>query len=370
MKKAVCLIVCLLTGVCFPFVCASADSATSSVVINGDTGEVLYSKREDMKLANASTTKIMTALILCELYNDPSKKVRVSEQAVGVEGSSMGLKAGEEVSVSDLLHGIMLSSGNDAANAAAIFAGGSLSAFVALMNEKAKRLGLNNTHYETPSGLDGKTHYTTALDLALLARAALQNELFASVCAKKHYVTETGEKRYLKNHNKLLFMYDDVIGVKTGYTKKAGRCLVSAAKSGDKFVIAVTLNDKNDWADHRELIDTGYSLLGENKRITDFGSVSIPIASGGREEIDIPQYRYYSRGNIKITARVNLPNMLYLPVKSGETLGTVEYISEYRTVKRVSIISQRDIPLEKQSGKKLLLTLYKLILTGSLRTKI
>ena len=230
LKRIVCVV---LAALLFPFVHTNAEmtSAKAAVLINGDTGEIIYSYNENEKLPMASTTKIMTALILCETA-DLSEEITVTADMLKVEGSSMGLLAGDRVTYHDLLYGMMLASGNDAANVTAISIAGSVEKFAKMMNRRAEELGLKNTHFVTPSGLDADGHYTTAYDLALLAAFALKNEDFAKAASSKSAVLNYGNppyRRTLTNHNKLLSSFEGAVGVKTGFTKKSGRCLVSAA---------------------------------------------------------------------------------------------------------------------------------------------
>lgn len=198
------------------------------------SGRVLYEKNASDRSLIASTTKIMTALVVCEHCN-LSDRVKIPPEAVGIEGSSMYLQEGEILTVQDLLYGLMLHSGNDAAVALAVYCGGTEPDFVTMMNEKAERLGLENTRFANPNGLDHDGNYSTALDLARLSVYALQNEAFLHTVSCK---TVTVGSRTLRNHNKLLFTYDGAIGVKTGYTKAAGRILVSAAERDGRRLVA------------------------------------------------------------------------------------------------------------------------------------
>ena len=324
-------------------------SAKSAVVINGDTGEVLYSKDADIRMPMASTTKIMTALLLCE-YGNLETQITVTEDMVKVEGTSMGLLAGDKVTLLDLLYGMLLCSGNDAANAIAISVAGSVSDFVGMMNAKAKELNLINTSFETPSGLDGENHYTTALELALITKKAFEYDEFSGAVASKSATLCYGNPPYnrtLSNHNKLLKMYDDVIGVKTGFTKKSGRCLVSASKKDGKFIIAVTLNDKNDWADHRELLDIGLSSVSLNN-IEPYEN-SLNVINGQK-----PSAYILSKGTVissksgaDIKTETYLPMFLYAPVKNGETVGYRLIFSDGNKAERQKIKSSQDIKLKK-----------------------
>ena len=230
---------------------APSVSAAKAVLLDASSGRVLYEKDACDRSLIASTTKIMTALVVCERCN-LADRVKIPAEAVGIEGSSLYLKEGEVLTVQDLLYGLMLHSGNDAAVALAIYCGGTEADFVAMMNEKASRLGLGDTHYANPNGLDHDGNYSTALDLARLAAYALENEDFLRTVSCK---TVTIGNRSLRNHNRLLFSYDGAIGVKTGYTKAAGRILVSAAERDGRRLVAVTINAPNDWNDHTALLD-------------------------------------------------------------------------------------------------------------------
>lgn len=246
--------------------------------MDGDTGEILYALHANERSLIASTTKIMTALVVIE-HCDLKMEYTVPPEATGIEGSSMYLKAGEVLTVSDLLYGLMLHSGNDAAVALALACSDSVGEFVALMNIKAQELGLENTHFENPNGLDGENHYSTAYDLAKLTQCALRNEAFKKIVSTKSI--RIGE-RCLTNHNKLLWRVEGAIGVKTGYTRAAGRILVSAAERSGRQLIAVTICDGNDWQDHGTLYDYGFGQY-EEKTLIEAGEkiAKIPLLSGG-----------------------------------------------------------------------------------------
>ncbi|MCQ2418879.1 MAG: D-alanyl-D-alanine carboxypeptidase [Clostridia bacterium] len=235
---------------------APSVSASSAILYDSTAGKVIWEHRSEESALIASTTKIMTAFLVVQLC-PMETMVTVPREAVGTEGSSAYLRAGERLSVRDLLLGLMLSSGNDAAIALAKYTCGSVEDFVRLMNWEAAKLGLENTRFANPNGLDDENNYSTALDLAKLTAAALQNERFAEIVVTKQ--AQIGGGRRLKNHNKLLWQYDGCIGVKTGFTKAAGRILVSAAKRDGRTLIAVTINDGNDWADHKALYDYGFA---------------------------------------------------------------------------------------------------------------
>ncbi len=236
-----------------------AISAKSAVLIDGASGRVLYEKNAYEKLPMASTTKIMTGLLACESKKMKST-VTVSAVASGTEGSSLWLKVGEKQTLENLTYGLMLKSGNDAAVAIAEYLGGNIDAFALLMNKRAREIGAVNTNFVNPHGLDADGHYTTAYDLALIAREAMKNDKFREIVSTKTYsIPMEGEKwdRALKNHNKLLWNYDGCNGIKTGFTKQCGRCLVSSAERNGRELICVTLNAPDDWKDHTYLLDYG-----------------------------------------------------------------------------------------------------------------
>ncbi|MBQ6937140.1 MAG: D-alanyl-D-alanine carboxypeptidase [Clostridia bacterium] len=238
-----------------------AISAKSAVLIDIQSGRVLYEHNAYEKLPMASTTKIMTGLLACE-SGKLKESVKASAFASGTEGSSLWLKIGEEQTLENLTYGLMLKSGNDAAVAIAEHLGGCTDAFALLMNKKAREIGAHNTNFENPHGLDSSGHYTTAYDLAIISREAMKNKKFREIVSTKTYsIPMEGEKwdRALKNHNKMLWRYDGCNGVKTGFTKKCGRCLVTSAKRDGKELVCVTLNAPSDWNDHTELLDFGFN---------------------------------------------------------------------------------------------------------------
>ena len=233
-------------------------SARSAVIIDAKSGAVLFEKNKDTRLPMASTTKIITALTVLESAN-VNDVITVSERAAAVEGSSIYLTAGEKISVRDLLYGLMLESGNDAAVCLAEGCFGSVDECVTKMNELCHREGLIDTHIQNPSGLDSESHYTTAYELARITALSMKNELFRSIVSTKNYATAGEKPRYFSNHNRLLKTFDGVIGVKTGYTSKSGRCLVTAFEKEGECYIAVTLHDPDDWNDHREMLTYAFS---------------------------------------------------------------------------------------------------------------
>lgn len=340
---------------------AISTSAKASILINADTGEVIYSQNQNEKLPMASTTKIMTALLLCEEGN-MEKGITVTPQMVKVEGTSMGLLGGDKVTYKALLYGMLLASGNDAANVTAYALGGTIDGFVNMMNQRAKELGLNNTHFETPSGLDGDEHYTTAEDLANLARVCMDNPLFKEAASTKAITLEYGNppyRRTLTNHNKLLKIFEGAAGVKTGFTKKAGRCLVSCAEREGKRVIAVTLKDPNDWEDHINLLNYGLEKVKTTvitPEKTDF-SISVISSQNQSVEVKIEEYTVSSLDTSGFSCEVNLPTFLYAPVKEGDVIGSVVYYKNRTQIARRDIKASQNI--EKNSPKKSFREKYK-----------
>ena len=353
MKKLFCIIISCLLLFNTVFVQAVSVSAVCAVLIDADTGKIIFSKNEQTRASMASTTKIMTALLLCE-NKDLNETLEITSEMVRVEGTSMGLKAGDTVTYNDLLYGMLLPSGNDAANATAIGISGSIENFVLLMNNKAKSLGLKNTNFQTPSGLDGEQHYTTALDLALITREALKNDAFAKACSTKNITLEYGGvKHTLTNHNRLLNMNSDVVGVKTGFTKKSGRCLVSAAKRNGITLIAVTLNDKDDWNDHNAMLDYGFSV-SKSKTVTfNEEKFLVPIVSGEEEYITLQsqEISFQCNEEINIEKKIYLEKFVYAPVTKGQKFGYIEYILGGKVIARKELTAQNGVEIEKPPTK-------------------
>ncbi len=353
MKKLSAIITALVLF-CHSFcVSAVSVSAKSAVLISGDTFEVIYEKNAHTRLSMASTTKIMTGLLICENKN-LDDKVTVTADMLRVEGSSMGLRDGDVLTYRDLLYGLMLLSGNDAANVAAISIGKSLEKFADMMNEKARKLGLEDTNFVTPSGLDSENHYTTAYDLACLTRYALLNEEFALAVSTYSANITYGNppvKRTLTNHNKLLKRIDGVIGVKTGFTKKSGRCLVSAYKKDGKFLIAVTLNAPSDWQDHKALIEYGVA----NTNVKEFyfdKQYTVLLKNAGITSVKfkVPNITLSCVNTDKITVTASFPNKLSAPIKKGEVLGVAFYKCGEKEICSEKITMQFNI--EKVENKR------------------
>ena len=302
-------------------------SAEMAVLMEAETGRVLYA---DQTAAMASTTKIMTALLTLEAAAADDTVVTITEEMVAVEGSSLGLRAGDQISLYNLAAGMLTVSGNDAARSAAIFLAGSEEEFAQRMNDRAEQLGMTNTHFVTASGLDAEEHYSTAEDMAKLAAEALKNEDFFHIASSPEYPVSfvSPEKTVrMANHNKLLGMLPGCVGVKTGYTKKAGRCLVSAAEREGVRLVCVTLNAPDDWNDHIALYESAFSSIQAMEIAPEQLPGFIDVV-GGYVHRTALVYERTPRvllfGEDDVTFRVTAPPFLYAPVPTGETVGTLE----------------------------------------------
>ena len=358
------LSLCLVGALCPVARAAGPEvSAQSAVVLTADTGTVLFEKDGHTPRPVASTTKIMTALLALEAAQEQGDPlVDITQEMVAVEGSSMGLQAGDSISLTGLAAGMLLASGNDAANAAALYLEGSLESFAARMNQRAAALGMEDTHFVTPSGLDGEDaqglgHLSTAYDMALLARAALEDQAFRQLCSSPSLAVEFAEpvKRVTyTNHNKLLAQYQGCVGVKTGFTKEAGRCLVSAAERDGALLIAVTLNAPNDWEDHAALLDYGFSqvepyqLAGGDVRLTVpvVGSpeevVSLRGSNGGEVTLPLGQ-------GAQVERVVRVPKFLYAPVEAGEQVGEICWYLEGQLLGSAPLTAAGAAPLQEKA---------------------
>lgn len=329
------LLTALLFG-CLPVsaepVSAPTVSAQSAVLMDARYGLVLSEKDADRRLPMASTTKIMTALTA--LANAaPETVIRTAPEAVGVEGSSVYLSAGEELTLEQLLYALLLQSANDAAAAIAVGVGGSIAEFADLMNAQAQRLGLTDTHFANPHGLDADGHYTTARELAVITREALSHPLIRKIVGTRRATIPQGENpdaRLLVNHNRLLRTYPDAIGVKTGFTKKSGRCLVSAAERNGVTLIAVTLNAPDDWRDHTAMLDYGFTRF-DTVDICRTGDAvcSVPVTGGTAEAVPMHAAESLTAalpiGHAPIRVTVEAPHFLYAPVPLDRQTGEAVY---------------------------------------------
>lgn len=334
-------------------------SASCAALMVAETGELIYGKNEHDRRSMASTTKIMTSLLAIEALT-PQRKITVSADMLNVEGTSMGLLPGDTVTLEGLVYGMLLQSGNDAANVTAITLGGSVENFVSMMNNRAAEIGMNDTHFETPSGLDSKEHYSTAYDMALLGCTAIKNPEFASVCSQKSAVVCYGNppyRRTLTNHNRLLRIYDDAVGIKTGFTKKSGRCLVSAAKRGGVTLVAVTLNAPDDWNDHSKMLEYGFSVVEHHEVDTDISAVLLNIVGGESEKVPLKlsrPLRYISRKGEAAQAeqKISLKKFEYAPIEENAVVGSVELMIDGKVVDRAEILTAAAVQARKVEPKE------------------
>ena len=320
-------------------------SAESAVVMIADTRQVVFEKNAHEKRGIASTTKIMSSIIALESRKSHLTTV-VKAEDIAVEGTSLGLKAGDKVSTITLVKGMLLSSGNDAANVTATFIAGSKESFAELMNEKAKSIGMLSTNFVNPSGLTESGHYSTAYDMALLGSYAIKNPVFSSVCSMKSCSISYGDRgsATLYNHNKFLNRFDGAFGIKTGFTKASGRCLVTAAQRKGVTLICVTLNAPDDWHDHEKLMNYVFSQIKTIKyevtppQIAVTGSSRLQISTDVSREIIIP----YIGEMPQITTSFYVPHFLYAGVEAGDVVGTACVISSGEEIYRIPLISKEN----------------------------
>jgi D-alanyl-D-alanine carboxypeptidase (penicillin-binding protein 5/6) len=326
-------------------------SARSAVLIDVETGQVLYNKHMHLKSFPASLTKVLTTIIALEEGN-PQELVKVSRRAAYQEGSSIYLQEGEKIKLLDLLYGVMLASGNDAAVAVAEHIAGSIEDFAVMMNAKAREMGALNSNFINPSGLPDPDHYSTAYDLAMIMRYALKNGIFREITATRNKTIPWADNdwgRGLRNHNKLLWQYDDITGGKTGYTRAAGRCLVASAKREGREVVAVVLNAPDDWLDVRRLLDYGleafkkvrlvaegepiYSLAWEN---SDKGKLDLLAAKA--LEVLIPEV-----GEVRLKKELYLKEDLKLPIREGQPLGLLCFRDEDKVLVETELLAAENL---------------------------
>ncbi len=359
MKRTACILLCAICIIVFlPLVVVAksemAVSATCAALFEPTTGQFLYEKQKERMAPMASTTKIMTAYVALK-YGNPRDVVTISPIACGIEGSSLYLKEGERFSLHDLLYGIMLQSANDASVAVAIHIAGSVEAFAALMNHEAQQMGATHTHFTNPHGLDDAMHYTTAEDLAYITAAALDIPLFREIVStRKHAISAVGDttKRVLYNHNKLLRLYDGAIGVKTGFTKRCGRCLVGAAEQEGLTLISVTLNAPDDWNDHARMLNFGfdrmesrllYSAEEYTVEIPSFNQPGRTVICTNPEPISIP----ILKSAPSPTPLLQLPHWVPTPQKSGTVVGSLSFPQEHAPSIEIPLVI-KEIQSEKR----------------------
>ena len=341
----------MLAAVLFFPVPAGAVSARKAYVLDGISGRVLYEKNATEQSLIASTTKIMTALVVCEQCN-VLDRMRIPKEAVGIEGSSMYLKEGEILTLQELLYGLMLSSGNDAAVALAIYCGGTVEGFAEMMNDKARILGLKDTHFENPNGLDSPGHYSTAKDLAVLAAYAMENPIFAKTVSTKS--VKIGD-RYLTNHNKLLWRIDGADGVKTGFTKAAGRILVSSAVRNDRRLIAVTIDAPDDWNDHAALLEEGFSRYRVQTVVTAGQQAGILEVLGGENHrvrvLAAEDFSYALAPEETAQLALPGPGFTYAPAVEGADAGYAYVLIQGKAVGKVPVVFGQTIEQTKTEEK-------------------
>jgi len=354
--------VVLIFAVCFSAAADSNDktgvsvSARCAVLYCANNNSVVFEKNAYKKMSMASTTKIMTSLIALENAQANDKEVAFTKEMIA-EGSSMYLKEGYRLRLSDLAVGMMTVSGNDAANAAAVSIAGSVDEFSKLMNEKAEQIGMNSTNFVTPSGLDDDNHYSTAYDMALLMNYALSNSSFAELTAKK-----TAEVTFIqpkdmtisyRNHNRLLSLYQYCTGGKTGFTKKSGRCLVTSAEKDGVCLIAVTLNAPDDWNDHINMYSYGFSRLTAVKNADKNFSFKADVVGGMTDTVEVRpaaavDYVKQTDSDDGISRRVIINSFLYAPLEKGQVVGRAEYYSEGKAVCTIPLITEKAVDYKEK----------------------
>ena len=328
----------LIISNCFNFngpktAVAEESFAKAMVLIEKNSGRVLNEKNKDEKLPMASTTKIMTALIACQNTTDFNQIVNINDAAVGIEGSSMYLKKGEKLSVKDLLFGLMLPSGNDAAMALAYHIGGSEENFVKMMNQKAKELNLKNTHFVNPHGLDAQGHYTSAYDLALISAEAMKNDMFRGIVATKNATipgSDEFQPRYLHNKNRCFKFLDGCTGVKTGFTDNAGRCFVCSAERDGMELIAVVLNCQPMFEECARLIENGFEkykmyclideyCIGDEIKVLDGEKDFVKTITKSKFSYPLTEEEY-----LQVNIVRNQPEFLEAEVEKDKVIGCLE----------------------------------------------
>lgn len=323
-------------------------SASSAVVLDSQSGTVLYEHNAYDERTMASTTKIMTCLIACESGRLDDTVTVSGEMLEGVEGSAIYIKSGDKITLRDLVKGAMLASGNDAANSIAVYLGKSVKGFAELMNIRADEIGMADTVFVTPSGLDEGNHHSTAYDMALLASTALKNKDFASICKMKTaQITVNGKKQTLYNHNKLLSYDESFIGVKTGFTEKSGRCLVSAYDYEGNTIISVTLSDPDDWDDHTALVEYAVKQY-KHKTTTDEFTISV-VGGASDSTVCTASYDVITLG--AVTVKAYYYPFIYAPVCAGDVVGREEIYSDNKLLMTVDITVRDGIKLWQTTTK-------------------
>ena len=344
-------------------------SAHSALLLDTVSGDTIFELNSRKRLPMASTTKIMTAIVALESGVDLNSIITVTKAMTGAEGSSMYLYVGERFVLLDLIYALMLNSANDSAEAIAVSVAGSIDKFAAMMNDKVRELNLTDTNFKNPHGLDSELHYTTAYDLAKISAYALENETFYEITKTQSKIiypknSDGSDKsegaRFLRNHNKMLRLYKDAVGVKTGFTRRSGRCLVSAAERDGTRLVAVTINAGDDWNDHAKMLDYGFDnyknieLCKENEYIFEIDAVNgYKINQDGkREAVNTVKcaniqaaFASLPKSIVRedIEYRIELPRFIYAPVKKGDIVGRVVFTHDAGDIAYSIITASEDI---------------------------
>ncbi len=328
--------------------------ADAALLLDGRTGKVLFDKNGRRKMAPASTTKVMTAILAIERGN-LEDVVQVSRRAASLSGSTMGLRAGQRYTLRELLAGLLLRSGNDAAVAIAERVGGSVEDFVDMMNDKAIDIGAVNTHFTNPHGLDNPNHYTTVEDMALMTRYAMRLPVFADLVGTKEQSVEPEDRKgeqILRNTNRLLWLYSWVDGVKTGTTGRAGQCLVASATRDGQRLIAVVFHSRNRWEDAVQLLDFGYKNFVsvhvaspgeqvETVRVRGGEVGRLPVVVGEELAVALPR----RAGEVPVVQmQVEVDSVLNAPLYRGQLLGTVYALSDGKVVGHAPLVAAESVP--------------------------
>lgn len=337
----------LIFAVKIPAQAELAVSAKAAILMHADSGRVLYEKNADEHMLIASTTKIMTAIVVLE-HCELDDLVEVDSRSAGIEGSSMYLKAGESYTVEDLLYGLLLVSGNDAASALALHVADSMEEFAELMNAKAAELGMTESSFKNAHGLDEEGHYSTARDMAKLAAYCIGNEDFARIAGT---VSHTVGEQTLVNHNRLLREYDGCLGLKTGYTMAAGRTLVTCAERDGARYVCVTLNDPDDWDDHKALYDWAFANYSFAEVIPAGLSYEVPLISGAEmtapAETEGAAYALIQNGE-SYDMELELPAFAFAPISEGERAGRAVACSDGQEIASVRIVYSEDVEVDRE----------------------
>lgn len=327
-------------------------SAASAILVEAGTGRVLYAHNANEERAIASTTKIMTALVAAELCS-PEEILCVQADCVKIEGASLYLEEKEQLTMLDMLYGLLLRSGNDAAAAIAKHVGGDVNHFVSSMNQRAWELGMHSTSFDNPHGLDNTRHYSTAYDMALLGAEFLKIPLLREICVTDEYISReltNGRVRLFKNNNKLLFRDPRACGIKIGWTEGAGRCLVAAARAGDVELVAVVLAAPDLYTDASKLFDYGFSQLKVQELVPQ-GKVMalLPVEGGEGSRVAVTAsrslfYPIYAGETLSVTTQVQAPEKLKAPVQSGQCVGTVLVRVDDKWTAEVELVAASTVP--------------------------